>query len=186
MIQGGSFGDTKNLMESYYFSNRPKIWGWATWRRAHELFEPDLDSWSNLTSGQRVALLLSLGFSPREARHKLRVLEGVDSLDTWDYQWVVSLWMNGLTSAAPKVNLVENKGFGPNATHTRFESLSVNLPRAELDFELYHPREICANLVIDASESRQAMKRRLLHVALHPVETVMRFVRYYLTVWKRL
>ncbi len=44
------------------------------------------------------------------------VLDG--RLDTWDYGWVAYCWSRGWLSAVPNVNLVENIGIGPEATHT--------------------------------------------------------------------
>ena len=34
------------LEEDYYFSAFPSSWGWATWRRAWEGFEFNIDSWA--------------------------------------------------------------------------------------------------------------------------------------------
>lgn len=178
MIQGGSFGDTHSLVDSYYFSNRPKIWGWATWRRAHEIYEPNLDSWKRLDSRQKIALLRKRGLSAAEARRTIRTLNRVDSIDTWDYQWVVSMWLNGLTSATPRVNLVKNNGFGEAATHTVFESLSADLPTHTLEEPISHPNDVVPNLKIDSSESRQRLKRSLRQSVFHPVKSIAKFVRY--------
>ncbi len=178
MIQGGSFGDTRSLSDSYYFSNRPKIWGWATWRRVHELYEPNLDTWKRLDYVGQLALLRNRGLSTAGARSTIRTLDRVDSIGTWDYQWVVSMWLNGLTSATPRVNLVKNNGFGGAATHTVFESLSADLPSYTLTEPLSHPKNVEPNLEIDASESKQRLKRWLRNIILHPFKSFAKFARY--------
>ena len=185
MIQGGSFGDTRFLSDSYYFSNRPKIWGWATWRRVHELYEPNLDGWKRLDYKGQLALLRNRGLSTAEARRNIRTLDRVGSIDTWDYQWVVSMWLNGLTSATPKVNLVKNTGFGEAATHTVFESLSADLPSNTLTEPFSHPKDVVSNLEIDASESRQRLKRSLRNSIFHPLKSFNKFARYAKNLAKR-
>src|SRR5262249_51687034 len=51
------FGQTR-AMASYYFSRYPHLWGWATWRRAWRLYDPDLVDWPRLRdSGWLEALL---------------------------------------------------------------------------------------------------------------------------------
>lgn len=46
-----------------------------------------------------------------------RTLSG--EIDTWDYQWSFACFINDGLSIIPKVNLVENIGFGEKATHTK-------------------------------------------------------------------
>ena len=40
-------------------------------------------------------------------------------MDAWDYALVFSSWFQNGISIRSKVNLIENIGFGPNATHTK-------------------------------------------------------------------
>jgi hypothetical protein len=75
------------------------------------------------------------------------MLEG--KIDTWDYQWCISSMINGL-SIVPCQSLVENVGFGEDASHTKSNSkykshlnaapfvLRDNVPKGEylqLDYE---------------------------------------------------
>ena len=46
-------------------------------------------------------------------------------IDTWDYQWVYSIWKNGGCVITPGVNLVENIGHGRNPTHMSFRKLQT-------------------------------------------------------------
>ena len=45
-----------------------------------------------------------------------RVFAG--DIDTWDYQVSYMLWTTNRIAIAPRINLIENIGFGPQATHT--------------------------------------------------------------------
>ena len=39
-------------------------------------------------------------------------------LDAWDYQWLMTCWMQSGLTIIPKRNLVSNRGFREDATHT--------------------------------------------------------------------
>jgi hypothetical protein len=70
-------------------------------------------------------------------------------IDTWDYQWLYTIWKNDGICINPGVNLVENIGFGESATHTFFskidtESQKMNFPliqtknkKVRRDLDLY-------------------------------------------------
>lgn len=42
--------------ESYYFSRYPHVWGWATWRRAWQHYDPEMLEWRNMTIQKKGAL----------------------------------------------------------------------------------------------------------------------------------
>jgi hypothetical protein len=66
------------------------------------------------------------------------VYEG--KIDTWDYQWTFSRWLNHMLAVLPQVNLISNIGFGEEATHTRdpFSELAYKA-LSSMDFPLIHP-----------------------------------------------
>lgn len=57
------------------------------------------------------------------------------NIDTWGYQWVYARHKNHGVVCVPKVSLIENIGFGEDATHT-FGENTENIKRQELDFPL--------------------------------------------------
>ena len=73
------------------------------------------------------------------------------ALDTWDYVWTYSCWVqNGLT-ATPRVNLVTNIGFGPDATHTIDPNDGWSRrPIGSLLFPLKHPVLVVPHQRFDA------------------------------------
>ncbi len=103
---------------SYYFSNIPLIWGWATWRSAWQYYDGSLTQWSAL----RDSCLLDSIFGDAEQLQYWKTIwqDLVDTKQphTWDYQWSFTCLANGALSALPNRNLVTNIGFGPDATHT--------------------------------------------------------------------
>jgi hypothetical protein len=103
----------------YFFTKYALTWGWATWRRAWERFDSGLTQWprfrrDGLRSGCR---------SLEERMYWASVYEReFDCVGTraanWDYAWLLSCWSHNGLSICPQVNLTENIGDGPDATHT--------------------------------------------------------------------
>ena len=59
-------------------------------------------------------------------------------IDTWDMIWQFSCWQQGFLTVIPAVELVENIGFGIDATHTLDERSPLGSP-GSLSFPLRHP-----------------------------------------------
>ena len=102
----------------YRFSRVPVVWGWATWRRSWQKYRFDIEGWRTKFPRRRAwramgatlpaNVLWSANFDMM-ARH---------AVDTWDLQLVFAGMAEGGFTATPPVNLVENVGFRPDATHT--------------------------------------------------------------------
>lgn len=100
----------------YFFSNYGGIWGWASWRRAWDHYDSDMSLLGEaIDRGVLIDLLGSKQGRLRESTFK-NVLE--KKVDTWDYQWGFARHINNGLVCVPKVSLIENIGFGIDATHT--------------------------------------------------------------------
>ncbi len=109
----------EGLPSSYVFSGFSFIWGWATWRRAWQWYDPtfpDLEQqWNN--SDSHLSRFLPNQAARRYLLDKFeRVRDG--TLDTWDYAWFYSIVRLGGLTIVPRVNLVRNIGFDAEGTHT--------------------------------------------------------------------
>ena len=136
-----------NLMGSYipekqsYYYGLCCIWGWATWKRAWELYDFSMKGWSSV--GTRKIIKKGL------VRHEwynfyYPMFEAVydSSIDTWDVQWLYTILINGGKSINPSVNLIKNIGFDIRATHTSGNNDAiVNLPLTNLKFPLIQPKK---------------------------------------------
>lgn len=133
---------------SYHFSRYPLIWGWATWRRAWQHYQPTMGQWPAL----KEAGWLNDFLSPAAARYwSYNFSKNYDNLATWDYAWIFSCWLRNGISVVPSGNLVKNIGFGEGATHTLDqESVFANLPLQTMDFPLQHPPEVRIDEEADA------------------------------------
>jgi hypothetical protein len=140
-ISGNNFFYNKiKLSTSYYFSIYPHIWGWATWRRAWKLFNPDIPDFPEYKSENLISITLN---QSKEKKYWLRKFELVynNQVDTWDYQWLYTIWKNRGLCITPAKNLATNIGFGEDATHTvNRNSKLADLPAEEI-LSIIHPTE---------------------------------------------
>jgi hypothetical protein len=70
-------------------------------------------------------------------------------INTWDYQWVFSCWIQGGLSIIPNFNLVSNIGFDTIGTHTKGDSLFSKLQTEKIKFPLVHPDYIIRDIKSD-------------------------------------
>lgn len=125
---------------SYFFSQIPTTWGWATWRRAWDNNDFHM-TW--LTPGKgRLTRNISVN---RRHFHYWRWAIGLiqeKKVDAWDWQWNASLALHGQLTVVPSSNLVSNIGFGEGATHTRKVPRGMKLETSSLSFPMSHPRAV--------------------------------------------
>lgn len=144
---------------SYYFSRYPHCWGWATWRRAWARYDHGM---SGCRDDERMAWLDAVIPDPRERevwrRAFLATARG--QVDSWAYRWTYSLWRAGGLSANPSRPLVDNIGFGPEATHTVRPVGQSSPEGAPMDFPLVHPASTEANAAADAATGRNVFRPR--------------------------
>ena len=148
-VCGNNFQNGKKRGDgSYYFSKYAHIWGWATWRRAWQKNDVNMGFWPELRASEQWKKLHP---KQREREHWEQLLDRVAAgeIDTWDYQWLASIWAHGGKSIIPNKNLVTNVGFGADATHTTdVVSPFAKLPTQVLG-EIIHPS---SEAVCDAAD----------------------------------
>lgn len=57
-------------------------------------------------------------------------------MSAWDYQWGFARHLNSGMACVPSKSLIENIGFGSDATHTRINLSAVDVSRHDLQFPL--------------------------------------------------
>lgn len=129
---------------SYYFTQMPHIWGWATWRRAWRQYDDCLESWPAV----KEAGLLNMLFPDKAvAAYWTRIFDGTYNgtrNNSWAYRWVYTCWMRNWLQVVPSRNLIQNVGFGPDSEHTAKAPRGHNVASASLTFPLHHPPAITA------------------------------------------
>jgi len=126
---------------SYYFSENVEIWGWATWKRAWNLYNFSLTS---LSSHEIIKTIERTSLNKDEKRYWISIFHKMKNNphDTWDYQYVYSIMSNNGVCILPNRNLVSNIGFGENATHTTKRDIKHADRKVYPILPLCHPIDI--------------------------------------------
>ena len=138
MISGDNFYNGKRSY-SYYFSHYVHIWGWASWRRAWKFYDVNMQAWPEI---KQMNLLSGIFRTGQEAGYWEKIFDLVASgkINTWDYQWSLTCFINNFVTILPSINLVSNIGFGNEATNTRdSEDQRGDMEAQEMQFPLCHP-----------------------------------------------
>lgn len=156
---------TKNVTfeADYYLSEYALMWGWASWRRAWEKYDPELLCWHHRkNSGWLKSLKMgSVLFERVWVRIFDQTAEKGHSCSWWGYQWIYCCWAHRGWTVAPSKNLIRNLGFGQNATHTHgSDPYRDNLALCEFNFPLSHPRT-----ELFKTEADQFVSRHWFHIA---------------------
>lgn len=133
--------DLVNSRESYFFAKFPMIWGWATWR---DRWHANLQVIENFEEIQNTQLVNSVTHDHAVSR---MIIDNVklsieNKVDVWDYIWVYTNFINNAVSTVPAKNLVENIGYGPEATHTVGVANDQLIPAVEMQCDCTAPSVI--------------------------------------------
>jgi hypothetical protein len=134
---------------SYYGSIYPFMWGWATWRRVWSRVDFKLSAWPALRG---TAWLPDRLADPRAAGYwSARFDFACDGRqrDIWDIAWVFACWRAGGMTLHPRVNLVQNIGFGEDSTHTNQGGHFLSIPAQGMHFPLKHPSHLRVEQAFD-------------------------------------
>ena len=149
-VPSALFGDY-----SYAFSTWASVWGWATWsdrwHRHRASFPRDHVRRGPHDRGDAPVRRLPARPAPgslvtRSAeRHFADAAASTDVITHgWDKHWWLTIMTEGGLSISPAVNLVENVGFGADATHTGSPGRR-DAPATPMEFPLRHPARVVLN-----------------------------------------
>ena len=174
-ITGDNFQDgIKRGGSDYYFSNYAHVWGWATWKSRWINYDIEL---SNINPVNKIQAL----FSKKEFNywHRIFKLTKENKINTWDYQWLFTIWSNDAFSVIPNKNLVSNIGYGIDAEHTLFVDKFSNMDRFEL-FKTNFENDIIVCKAADQHTFNKHYKRNIFRtiekIALIILTTIKRLI----------
>lgn len=143
----------KKDAQSYHWGHGG-IWGWATWKRAWNLYDIEMKDWPKQQTKDRVEA--QLGTTDwYNSYYGMFESSFNKSLNTWDIQWFYSILINGGMAVNPCVNLVKNIGYG-NGTHMHSADDAIaDLPLGTMIFPLKHPKK----MLLDVAYLKQVYAR---------------------------
>ena len=98
-------------------------WGWATWKKAWDHFDPSLQQSSFILNSRSARQRFNLDNSYDYIFMLKQQLAG--NIDSWAIRWYLSVFMlNGLT-LFPPISLVRNIGFDGSGSHGRGKLLNL-------------------------------------------------------------
>ncbi len=142
LIAGFNYEGSFRHPYSYYFSPLASIWGWATWRRCWHQYDEHLKGWPE---AKRSGLLNRLFPDKKIVAYWESIFDRMHDgagPNTWDYQWVYTSWSRNWLNILPSTNLVQNIGFGQDATHTKNSDPLAAIRADTMAFPLRHPSAI--------------------------------------------
>ncbi len=133
---------------SYYFSQIPHCWGWATWRRAWHMYHSAIEHFEEIMAEQ--AYREFTHYPPANTMWQKSFYKTFQQeIDTWDYLWTFANLVNHGLTVLPQSNLVENIGFSAEATHTTGKGKKLGIPAQVMTFPLRHPAYMCLHQEAD-------------------------------------
>ena len=102
-------------------------WGWATWKRAWDLYDPAARGWTEGLSDKQKRRRFDLDGNFDYARMLSRQMR--KAVPAWDIRWYYSLFVRDGLAVYPPHTLVLNEGFDGTGTHGR---PSVTIRQAQL------------------------------------------------------
>lgn len=170
-INGYNLIENTPIKETSFFLRGGDCWGWATWKRAWKLFNPDASELLNYINEHK-CLLKDFTFNGTMYYMDLlrAVVEGKN--DSWAIRWYTSTFIKRGLCLYPTKSLCKNIGFGEGATNTISSDRDIIYTRVQANEEYLE----YANIPI--KECKRAR---------YELTNIYRTLGYYpkLSLWKR-
>ena len=114
-ISGHMFPTTIPSTDDAVFLPFATSWGWATWKRAWDQFDPQMTKMSVLEKDAKLRRQFDLNGSYPYYKMACRQRQG--KIDSWAIRWYMSMFFRGGIALYPKHSLVSNTGFDGSGIH---------------------------------------------------------------------
>jgi hypothetical protein len=145
--------------DSYAFTSWASVWGWATWadrwQRHRAVFTRDHVRRSGTDRGDAPVRTTPALPAPGELvtrggrQHFADAAQSTDVVTHgWDKHWWLTMMTESGLAVTPSRNLVENQGFGEDATHTVSPGRADD-PAEPMEFPLRHPAQVALDVTVE-------------------------------------
>ncbi|MFC7524899.1 glycosyltransferase [Parapedobacter sp. GCM10030251] len=135
----------KQLLSEAFFIKGADCWGWATWKRAWEHFEPNGSLL--LEALQKRGLTLDFDFNGAYPYTQMLEDQIAGKNDSWAIRWYASAFLNDMLTLYPGKSLVHNIGNDASGTHSGADSTydtEVFQDKINVETEVTHNSEAFA------------------------------------------
>ena len=125
-IAGYMFLVNINIEDDALFMPLTTSWGWATWKRAWQHFDPNAKGYELLLKNSD--LKRSFDLDDKYPYFKMLESQKKNKVDSWAIRWYLSVFMLKGLVLYPKLSLVENFGFdgsGVNCIVSGFTNMQI-------------------------------------------------------------
>ena len=143
---------------SYAFASHPFIWGWATWRRAWNLYDADMTTWPQFRDNGMLDGLHVVGGRRAQLRRRWDLVYAGERGVDWDPQWQYTVFSQHGLSIYPSTNLISNVGFRSDATQTTQIGSMAEVPLETLTFPLVHAPLVAHNPRLERFFDREILR----------------------------
>ena len=133
---------------SYYFSRYFHVWGWASWRRAWDGYDVDMRDYPEFLASGALENLFERK-SVRAFWKDIFDATAAGHVNAWDYQWAYRNFKDDRLAVIPNSSMIENIGFGENATHTSTRVRQDPVVDRAAPEEVTHPQFILPSRAAD-------------------------------------
>jgi len=116
----------KSKLSGSFFLKKTNSWGWATWKRAWDLFEENGQKLLNELKEKKLEKEFEINGSYPFTKMLKDQIKGKN--DSWAIQWYASIFLKNKLVLYPKYSLVQNVGFDDTGIHCDSSKMfNVNL-----------------------------------------------------------
>ena len=117
-INGYNLISESKVKEASFFIRGGDCWGWATWKRAWKQFNADASELLDYMNNHK---RMQKDFTFNGTMYYMDLLRAVveGKNDSWAIRWYTSTFIKGGLCLYPTKSLVQNIGFGEEATNTK-------------------------------------------------------------------
>jgi len=153
----GGFDFAGKVTDSYYFSKLNHTWGWASWKRAWNLFDNKCDEYKKYKSNKKI---LEYYVDPNIANWMITYFDKTVSKEDniWSSIWSYSILKQNGLCITPKLNYINNIGFdgsgtsGSSKIFSQYSDDNVNIKSNHSDEKtkvITHPKNIKYDVSLD-------------------------------------
>jgi len=119
--------DPDGLPETF-FHRCPSCWGWGTWKRAWDRFEPDVHKLFPALRPHAVRKAFDIGGT--FGYYRMLNQQAGGRIDSWAIRWYASVFLRGGLALFPSRSLVANIG-NDGTGHHRYRSTAFDVPAGD-------------------------------------------------------
>ena len=166
----GNYYFTNSLKNSYYFSRCPGTHGWATWKRAWQENDIEMKRWSPFADF--IWLLFYFKFDIVKAHYFYKKFSHSyeSKINSWDYQFLYSIWKSNGLIIRPFKSLSKHIGWGDDATHSKGVDRHPDVQLRDMKFPIEHPKDFKINSKLDNLEIKITRNVRFVNYILYKIK----------------